>query len=253
MREKDRKFESQVLSTACLAGKILLLNGSETDRVEKSICDIVEYYGYIPQSFVILTCIIISLKDKEGEIISLVERVQGRGTNLSKVHKVDTLIKNIDNYSLEEMTRYLEKIENKKSYSFLVNILGSCLGASFFTVLFKGNIWDFFIAFIGGGIIACICQIQKIFKMGPVYTNILCGLITSMLVIICLKLGFINDIKVPIISILMIMVPGVPFINSIRDIFSGDLVTGLSRFSEVILVGCSLAIGSGIAVKLLNF
>ncbi|MFK4784581.1 threonine/serine exporter family protein [Fusobacterium sp. MFO224] len=253
MGRNDKKFEAQVLSTACLAGKILLLNGSETDRVEKSICDIVEYYGYVPQSFVILTCIIISLKDKDGEIVSLVERVQGRGTNLNKVHRVDALIKNIDNYSLEEMTKFLEKIENEDAYSFLVNTIGSCLGASFFTILFKGNVYDFLIAFVGGGIISSICQIQKIFKMGLVYTNILCGLITSMLVIICFKFGVIGDIKVPIISILMIMVPGVPFINSIRDIFSGDLVTGLSRFSEVILVGCSLAIGSGIAVKLLNF
>lgn len=251
--EGNRKFESQVVSTACLAGKILLLNGSETDRVEKSICDIVNYYGYVPQSFVILTCIIVSLKNKDGEIVSLVERVQGRGTNLSKVNKVDNLIKNISNYSLDEMTELLKRIELEKSYSFLINIIGSCLGASFFTVLFNGETNDFFVGFLGGAIIACICQIQKVFKMGIVYTNILCGLITSLFVIVCFKLGFIVDIKVPIISILMIMVPGVPFINSIRDIFSGDLVTGLSRFSEVILVGCSLAIGSGIAVKLLNF
>ncbi|WP_163469200.1 threonine/serine exporter ThrE family protein [Fusobacterium sp. IOR10] len=251
--EKNRKFESKVVSTACLAGKILLLNGSETDRVEKSICDIVNHYGYIPQSFVILTCIIVSLKNTDGEIVSLVERVQGRGTNLSKVNKVDHLIKNIDNYSLDEIEDLLKKIEVEKSYSFLVNIIGSCLGASFFTVLFNGEKNDFFVGFLGGAIIAGICNIQKKFKIGLVYTNIICGFITSLFVIMCFNFGIINDIKISIISILMIMVPGVPFINSIRDIFSGDLVTGLSRLSEVILVGCSLAIGSGIAVKLLKF
>jgi len=251
--EKSRKFESKVVSTACLAGKILLLNGSETDRVEKSICDIVNHYGYVPQSFVILTCIIVSLKNSDGEIVSLVERVQGRGTNLSKVNKVDHLIKNIDNYSLDEIEDLLKKIEVEKSYSFLVNIIGSCLGASFFTVLFNGEKNDFFVGFLGGAIIASICNIQKKFKIGLVYTNIICGFITSLFVIMCFNFRIINDIKISIISILMIMVPGVPFINSIRDIFSGDLVTGLSRLSEVILVGCSLAIGSGIAVKLLKF
>lgn len=251
--EKNRKFESKVVSTACLAGKILLLNGSETDRVEKSICDIVNHYGYIPESFVILTCIIVSLKNSDGEIVSLVERVQGRGTNLGKVNKIDHLIKNINNYSLDEFSNLLKEIEMEKAYSFLINIIGSCLGASFFTVLFNGGKNDFFVGFLGGAIIAGICNIQKIFNMGLVYTNIICGLITSLFVIICFNFGLISDIKIPIISILMIMVPGVPFINSIRDIFSGDLVTGLSRFSEVILVGCSLAIGSGIAVKLLNF
>lgn len=253
MSDGNRKIESKVLSAACLAGKILLLNGSETDRVEKSICDIVKYFGYIPQSFVILTCIIVSLKNSEGEIVSTVERMEGRGTNLSKVHEVDLLIKNLNKYSLDELEEELKKIENKKPYSFLINLVGSCLGASFFTVLFNGEINDFFVAFIGGSIISIISYVKNKYNIGIVFTNILCGLITSIFVILCLKFGFIADIKVSIISILMIMVPGVPFINSIRDIFSGDLVTGLSRFAEVILVGGSLAIGSGIAVKLLNF
>ena len=48
----------------------------------------------------------------------------------------------------------------------------------------------------------------------------------------------------------MILVPGVPFINSMRDIFAGDLVTGISRFLEVVMVGTSIAVGSGIALNI---
>ena len=47
----------------------------------------------------------------------------------------------------------------------------------------------------------------------------------------------------------MIMVPGVAFINAIRDLFSGDLVTAQSRLLEVALIGMTLATGSGIALK----
>lgn len=48
----------------------------------------------------------------------------------------------------------------------------------------------------------------------------------------------------------MILVPGVAFINSMRDIFAGDLVTGMSRLMEVVMIGTSIAVGSGVALNI---
>ena len=64
-------------------------------RVENSVCQVARYYGLIPQCFATLTCIIITLKNSDGEVVSLVERVNSRSTNLDKVYQVHTLIEKI--------------------------------------------------------------------------------------------------------------------------------------------------------------
>lgn len=79
--------------------------------------------------------------------------------------------------------------------------------------------------------------------------NLLQGMVCSSIPCFFYSLHWIDNVDISIISSLMIMVPGVAFINSIRDLFSGDLVTAQSRLLEVALIGMTLAIGSGIALK----
>ena len=133
----DKKFEYRVLNLAGDVGEALLENGSEVYRVENSVCAVAEYFGFYPQCFATLTCIIITFENLNGEIISLVRRVKSRNTNLDKVYKVSTLIKNIGNYDIENLEKELENITKEKPYSFLVNIAGNCIGASFFSILFR--------------------------------------------------------------------------------------------------------------------
>lgn len=247
----NKKNEYKVLSLSCLAGKILLQNGAEIYRVENSVCEVAKHYGLIPQCFATLTCIIITLKNSEGEIVSLVERVNSRSTNLDKVYQIHTLIQNLSNYSHEELEQKFLDIEKEKPYSFGVNILGNCLGAGFFTFLFSGNFHEFLSAFLCGILIAIASKITDMLKLGIFFTNLLCGAISSATACIFLRYGFITDVSIPIISTLMILVPGVAFINSMRDLFSGDLVTGFSRLGEVLMIGTAIAVGSGIALKLL--
>ena len=41
----------------------------------------------------------------------------------------------------------------------------------------------------------------------------------------------------------MLLIPGVAFTNSLRDMFSGDTITGLVRFLESVLLAIIIALG----------
>ena len=69
---------------------------------------------------------------------------------------------------------------------------------------------------------------------------------------ICFRFGLINNISVPVISTLMLLVPGIAFTNSIRDLIAGDLVSGIARGVEAFMVGTALAIGSGITLSIIK-
>ena len=48
----------------------------------------------------------------------------------------------------------------------------------------------------------------------------------------------------------MIFVPGVAITNSLRDFMSGDMVSGVARLAEAVMIAVSLAAGAGIMLKL---
>ena len=45
----------------------------------------------------------------------------------------------------------------------------------------------------------------------------------------------------------MLFIPGIAFTNSLRDLFSGDTITGLIRFFESLLLAILLALGFALA------
>lgn len=246
----EKQFEYRVLNLAGDVGEALLESGSEVYRVENSVCAVAEYFGFYPQCFATLTCIIITFENSTGEIISLVRRVKSRSTNLDKVYKVSSLIKNIESYDVEMLEKELKTIKEEKPYTFLVNTAGNCMGAAFFAILFLGNMNDFIASFLSGLVVAIFSKISDKLNLGTFFTNLLCGFMATASACFFHYTGFTSGASITIISTLMILVPGVAFINSMRDIFAGDLVTGMSRLMEVAMIGTSIAVGSGVALNI---
>lgn len=50
------------------------------------------------------------------------------------------------------------------------------------------------------------------------------------------------------IGALMILVPGVALTNAVRDVMVGDMVSGLSKLAEAVLIGVAIALGTGLAL-----
>ena len=66
------------------------------------------------------------------------------------------------------------------------------------------------------------------------------------------KLGLCHSIDTLIISVIMLLVPGLAITTAIRDTVSGDLVSGLARTAEALFVAVAIALGSGLMFTLLG-
>ena len=53
-----------------------------------------------------------------------------------------------------------------------------------------------------------------------------------------------------IIGALMALVPGIAFTNAMRDIMAGDMVAGISKAAEALLIGAAIALGTALALGL---
>ena len=67
--------------------------------------------------------------------------------------------------------------------------------------------------------------------------------------LISAKNGF-SDLDTVIIATDMLLVPGLAITNAIRDVVSGDLISGIIRALEAIIVALGIALGSAFILKL---
>ncbi len=249
MFNNKNKIEHKILQLATYAGKLVLTSGGEIYRVENTISYIGNQFGAKIDSFATLTCIISSIKSSNGEVFTMVERIKSRSTDLNKINQVQSLLASIKDYRFDELKKELQKIENEKSHSLKLNVLAGAVGASAFSFLFKGEKNDFISAFISGALVIILDRALKKLSLNSFFTNLILGGVCAFISNLLFINGLIKNPALSTISSLMLLVPGVSFINSIRDIIDGDLVAGTSRITEVFMIGTAIALGAVFATN----
>jgi len=242
---------SKVLEVATYAGRIILENGGETYRVEDTVCRICEAYGFEAQCFATITGIISSVKDRDGKPVALTERITTRTTNLDKIHKVNAVAREISNFSPDELMLLIKQIDSGLTYSEMKVFIAHCLGAASFSGMFGGTPKDFLGAFIIGGGIYFLKRISDKIELNPYLMYSAGGCMASVLAFLFFKLNIITSVDITTIGSIMLLVPGMAITNAIRDIIAGDLVAGMARAAEAMIIATCLAIGSGAALSTL--
>lgn len=93
-----------------IIGKILLISGVEIYRVEKVIFIVCRRFDLKVEIFVIMICVLIFVKKRDGEIIIEVNRIYIVFNNLDKIDRIYKIFFNIYKYELEDLEKEVKKI-----------------------------------------------------------------------------------------------------------------------------------------------
>lgn len=245
---------NKLAKAATRAGMILLESGAETYRVEDTMKRICLAYGAdIVDSYATPTLIIISFS-LEDELCHNIKRTQIKNVDLSKIDKVNDLSRTItgEHISLDDFQKQLECIDQEKKYDNIVMIFGAAICTFGFALFFKGTIYDALSAFMIGAFLKIIMiQFDRI-DFTSFFKYLLCGAFVAGCSILFQHLSFCDNLDTTIISVNMLLVPGLAITNAIRDTVSGDLVSGLARAAEAIFIAIAIALGSGVILTLLG-
>jgi uncharacterized membrane protein YjjP (DUF1212 family) len=242
---------NEILHLSTYAGKIMLESGAEAYRVEETMNKISEALGVeVPDCYATPTVIIASASHR-GETKSLVVRISKRSVDLQKVHKVNDLARNIKNngYSIKEIKKKLEEIEEEVRYSNKVTILFSAVGAFAFVFLFGGSLRDAISALIIGFVVKIFDILFQKINLNSFFTTIFSSSILAFIAILTKKYGLSEDMDKVIIGSIMLLVPGLAITNAIRDTIAGDLVSGVARGLEAFLTAIAVAVGTGVVLS----
>ncbi len=240
----------RVLELALEAGRILLANGAEIFRVEETIWHICNYYK-IEQvdAFVLSNGIFLTAYEKGKETFARVKHVPLQGTHLGIVTEVNDLSREISAGKVGideafERLREIEKMPPKKDWHM---VLAAGMGSGAFCYLIQPNTPASCAAFVIGSLLYIWVLCASKHNMSKIIINIIGGGLITIMALIASKIPFpfevgLNEV---IIGSILPLIPGVGFVNAIRDIADSDFISGIVRMLDSILVFVYIAIGVG--------
>ena len=241
-REESRK----ILHCAMSIGELMHTSGAEAGRVEDTIRRICMAYGATRVDvFSITSSIVGTMFCDDFESCTQSRRVPPMKNDFTRLDKLNHLSRWIcaKRPEPEEILERIEKIRNTRTYGFWTQIFIYALVSGSFTVFFGGNLRDMIASAVIGVFLKCFEAFIARSALNSLLTSLLCSSAGGLLSNLSVILGF--GVHSDLISIgnIMLLIPGVMFTNSLRDMFSGDTITGLVRCAESLLIAVTVALG----------
>lgn len=244
----------KILNFAVHTGELMLRSGAETYRVEDTITRILESHSFQSvDTFVIPTGIMVTVENKDLTLSTKVVRVKNRSTRLDRVEGLNQLSRDYVSrlITLDEGYTRLKEIEQSSSYSPLTVIFWIGISCSFFAVMFNAGILEFILSFfigLGVGLLQYRLGKKQIVNF---FVLFICSLFLGFSVMFC-HLIFPGPLNIEpiVIGCIMPLLPGVAFTTAVRDAISDELISGIARGVEALLMAVALAAGIGISFSM---
>lgn len=240
--------EVQIAEVCVLAGKIMLVSGAETHRVEDTMLRIAKAYGIdSAQSYATPTGLNFSTGFTDGTRFM---RISKRSTDLHKIAEVNRISRMIANNQLsiaQALDKFSQLETRRLTFSYWAQVISAALVSGCFTIMFGGSWHDFLPALLTGGfsflMMLLIYHLVEIRFVADFFASFIIGLVAYLFI----KTGYGHELDKIIIGAVMPLVPGLPITNAFRDLLAGHLVAGVSKGVEALLT--AFAIGAGVAIS----
>ncbi len=232
-------------------GENIIRCGGEINRVEDTIIRICKAYGAVTVDVNAILSMIILTADFGSESINSFRKVESvGGNNLGRLSRLNDLSRRIcrETPNKSEFLLCIERIYQKTEIGLFPYLVGSVLLSAGFTVYMGGNLLDaLFSVLIAMPMVLLVKYLSHTKTNAIIAKFVVCfvGGVSAMLVG---KLGIGCHVDKIMIGDIMNVISGTALTNSFRDLFSGDLMSGVFRFCSVLLDTVAIACGYAVAI-----
>lgn len=246
----------KVLSLALDLGKSMVKCSAEINRVEETVIRICYAYGIKKaQVFSIISLITATVIEDNGQPHTQTRRIYAYSTNFGRLEKLNALSRKIceETPDIDEARKELNEICSEEKTFSVKACIGHIVAASSFTIFFRGTVLDALAAAPIGLIIYLMNAYIKARGMSRLFFTALTSALAGTLALIFVRIGFGDNPGTIMIGDIMLIIPGLMLINSVREMLCGDVMSGLLRLLESIIIAMSIACGFAIPLLLSGY
>ena len=245
---------NKLLDMVSEMGYRLMKSGAEIYRVEESIQRLLQSYG-APRGevFAIPNCLMVSLTSPDGRPVTQIRRMPTHGTDIYLLEKYNGLCRRLcrETPAFEEALEQMEAItRTHRVYSLPTQLAAHFLGCGMFSLFYGGTPADGLCGGLCGMVIGLCMALMTRLGANLFFRTIAGGAASALAAVALTRLGVGQNQDLIIIGALMALVPGIAMTNAMRDIMAGDMVAGISKAAEALLIGAAIALGTALALGL---
>ena len=125
------------------------------------------------------------------------------------------------------------------------------LVSSSFSLFFGGSALDAAASGVIGIMLKFLDQAIRRTEANAFLSALLCSCLGGLLAGLAVRFGLGDSVDMISIGNIMLLIPGIALTNSLRDMFSGNTISGLMRFIEATLLALTIACGFALVAGLL--
>ena len=230
-----------------LAAQMMLECGGETYRVEETAMRMASGLGLEDVNVVAFPTSIFVNVDGFARI----RRITRRGVNTTRIASINDVSRRVEHGELtaEEAEAALGEIAADPGIPLHTLVLAYGVSAASFSLLFGGNIGSVLAALLVGMLVQAMQPIFAHMSMGTLLFNFCGGFFTALLCQAASLYVAYGDVNAAIIGGIMPLLTGLLMTTAVRDTMYGDLISGIARAVEALLLASCVALGVYVGLK----
>lgn len=245
----DEAQANRWLYLAMNIGGSMIKSGAEINRVEDTMYRICRSLGMDRVDvFVITSSLVVTLYSRSFGFVTQTRRIGPMTYNLDRLDYLNRLSRRIcsSDMSVGDAEAEYERVMERPVYGFRTHAAIYGVAAAAFSLFFGGSVRDAIAAALIGVVLKYMSGLSKRMEMNGFLSGFVCSLTGGLLATLAISCGLGENFSMISIGDIMLLIPGIALTNSIRDMFSGDTISGMNRFIESIIL--SMMIASGFAL-----
>ncbi len=231
-------------------GKTLMSYGCSTHRLESVVRELAAAEGYQAEAFGVPTGLFLSVRGP-GLASGMVRlaRVQEWALDLQRLALVDRIFNDVieRRYDLAEARRRLDEVERAKPpYPRALRWFAAAATAAASAIFFRGGLGEVLVAFLGGGLLGILFALMSP-RLRPLQ-DFLGGLIAGGMSVGATWLVPELSREVIVLSIVILLVPGMALTTALSELSQKNLVAGGARLMDAMMVFLSILFGIAAAI-----
>lgn len=244
-------YSEKVLSFALDLGKSMVQCGAEINRVEETVRRVCFAYGMkSTHVFSIISMVYATVIEKSGRTHTQMRRIYSYAANFDRLEQLNSLSRKIcrEVPDIDEAAEELSKLFVVKNPFRPTVCLGYLIAAMAFTVFFGGTMWDA----VASAPIALVIYLMNAYikstGVNRLFYTALSSFVAGFLALTFVNYGFGENANMIMIGDIMLIIPGLMLVNSVREMLCGDIMSGLLRLLESVILSMAIACGFAVAI-----
>ena len=234
-----------ILANILDVGELMLTSGAEVNRVEDTVQRMAKAYGCDRVDVFTITSSIVVTAHRQGQIHTQTRRIREYSTDISKIEACNALSRSACASPMEpeRLKQEVDRIRGASGYSWYIVCLSYVMVASSFAVFFGGTVLDALAAALSSLLLFVVDRFCVKIRLQRIVRSIVCSAAVALAALGMTKVGLGQSVDMICIGNVMLLIPGISFTTSLRDMISGDTISGLLGFCEALLRAVAIALG----------